>query len=389
MNELDEKKPKILLVDDEQLILNSETRLLRKWTIENNVEILTASSGKEALEIVGREQGNIALIVSDEKMPGISGSDLLNRINKDYPRILTIILTGYSSFDSVMVAIKAGIHSYMLKPVENDIFINEVDKVFQLYKLRKENEEHSKRIKNELKWASELQKKLLAVDCPDNDKIFFDVIYEPVKEMGCGGDFYDIVKLDDERYLLFLGDVAGHGIKAAFITTMIKQIIRGELLNGLDLNNVSTGKLLSSLNRLFFRYFSDMNNIMVTFSVHLFDCGKMLVASSNGGHLPFVRIGNGKSEKIGTPEMALGFQEEVIYKEFVAPMEKGDKFIFLTDGLIEVPGSSIMEQMELLQSTARALNGDDMLYELKTFFGDKFPGGIFPDDITIILVNVK
>lgn len=389
MNEQKGHQSKILLVDDEQSILNAELRLLRKWSIENDVEILTASSGKEALDTVRAEKGDLALIVSDEKMPGISGSELLTQINIDFPQILTIILTGYSSFDSVLVAIKAGIHSYMLKPVENDIFINEVNKVYQLYKLRKENEEHDKRIKKELKWASELQKKLLTVHCPDNDKITFDVIYQPVEELGCGGDFYDILTLDKDRYLLFVGDVAGHGIKAAFITTMIKQIIRGELLNEIDITSVSTGTLLSALNRLFFINFADINNIMVTFSVHLFDCANMKVTSSNGGHLPLIRMRQESAQKIGTPEITLGFQEEVQYSEIEIPMEKGDMYIFLSDGLIEVPGGSIMKQLDQLLQTLPSLDRNNILQELKTSYSKKFPGGIFPDDITVISVKVK
>jgi len=77
------KKLKILLVDDEQSILNSEIRVLRKWQKEHNIEILTASSGNTALEIIRKEIDNLALIVSDEKMPGLQGSELLIQIHKD------------------------------------------------------------------------------------------------------------------------------------------------------------------------------------------------------------------------------------------------------------------------------------------------------------------
>jgi len=382
------KKLKILLVDDEQSILNSEIRVLRKWQKEHNIEILTASSGNTALEIIRKEIDNLALIVSDEKMPGLQGSELLIQIHKDYPDLLSIILTGYSSFDSVLEAIKAGVHSYLIKPIENELFVNEIEKVLALYKLKEENKQYNQRISNELKWASELQKKLLHVHLPSNDKIRFDLIYQPVKEMGCGGDFYDILTLSTDKYLFFIGDVAGHGIKAALITTIIKQIIRGELMNELDLENSTTDMILTALNRLFYQNFSDENNIMVTFSVQLINCETNTLTFSNGGHLPFFRLRNNKATKIGNPEIALGFTEEIQYKEDSVNIESGDKFLFLTDGLIEVPGRSIFDQIDSLASALPDFNEKNFLIDIKNYYRQKFRDNQFLDDITLVSVEI-
>ncbi len=383
------KQYKILLVDDESSILNSEIRILRKWQKQNNVEILTALSGDDALHIIRNEIESLSLIVSDEKMPGIQGSELLAQVHTEFPDLLSIILTGYSSFDSILEAIKAGVHSYLIKPIEKELFINEIDKVFTLFLLKEENKEYTNRINKELKWAAELQKKLLHVKLPENDSINIDILYQPVVELGCGGDFYDILNLKNKKYLLFVGDVAGHGIKAAFITTIIKQIIQGELVNELDMEKSSTSLILSTLNRLFYNNFSNENNIMVTFSVQLFDCSEMKLSYSNGGHLPFFRLRDKESKKIGNPGITLGFQENIEYSEDIIDMQKGDKYIFLTDGVIEVPGESIFEQIDNLEILLPQLDRDNLLTEMDRHYRKNFPDNLFPDDATLISVEIN
>jgi two-component system probable response regulator PhcQ len=78
----------ILFVDDEPSVLLALKRSLRK----EPYEILTAGSAAEALEILGRTA--VDLIVSDERMPGVTGSELLARVRKEYPSVVRFMLTG-------------------------------------------------------------------------------------------------------------------------------------------------------------------------------------------------------------------------------------------------------------------------------------------------------
>ena len=129
----------ILLVDDEKNILRSLTRSLTSWCRTNRLEILTAESGDEAFEVLREKQDEIPLIISDQKMPGIKGSDFLKIVADRYPHILTIILTGQSSIADMGSIVKAGVFSFITKPWEKDTLMNEVDKAFRVYELRKKN----------------------------------------------------------------------------------------------------------------------------------------------------------------------------------------------------------------------------------------------------------
>ena len=104
-------KPKVLLVDDEESILNSLRRLLRGQPYE----LLLASSGAQALEIM--EQQSIDLVMTDARMPNMDGATLLARIHQLYPTTTRILLTGYADMPTIIKAINEGkIHRYISKP---------------------------------------------------------------------------------------------------------------------------------------------------------------------------------------------------------------------------------------------------------------------------------
>lgn len=107
----DTHKPTILLVDDEDLILNSLRRLLRGQPYE----VLLATSGAQALDIM--EQQPVDLVMSDARMPNMDGATLLAHIHQRHPATLRILLTGYADLTMIVKAINEGqIDRYISKP---------------------------------------------------------------------------------------------------------------------------------------------------------------------------------------------------------------------------------------------------------------------------------
>ena len=85
------KKRTVLFVDDDQAMLNS----LRRAFLDEPYETLFTTSGHEALQIMQREE--IDIVVSDMKMPGMGGQELLNTIQEQYPQIIRILFSGQPS----------------------------------------------------------------------------------------------------------------------------------------------------------------------------------------------------------------------------------------------------------------------------------------------------
>ena len=111
------KKHTLLIVDDEEMILKSICRVLRN----ENYRILTAASGIKGLAAL--KDDDVHLVISDQQMPGMNGIDFLKQIKKDYPQILTIMLTGNAEIELAMNAInEAGVYKFILKPWnDNDL----------------------------------------------------------------------------------------------------------------------------------------------------------------------------------------------------------------------------------------------------------------------------
>lgn len=101
----------VLFVDDESHFTSALQRALR----HEPYRILTADSGARALEILDREP--VDVVVSDERMPGMSGSDFLAVVRRRHPRTMRILLTGYATLDAAVKAINEGeIYRFLTKP---------------------------------------------------------------------------------------------------------------------------------------------------------------------------------------------------------------------------------------------------------------------------------
>ena len=94
---------KVLIVDDETNILST----LKSVLSGEPYDVICAGSGDEALEIMEKEE--IDILISDEKMPGMSGTELLEIARRKYPDTLRIILTGYASLDAAIKAYETSI----------------------------------------------------------------------------------------------------------------------------------------------------------------------------------------------------------------------------------------------------------------------------------------
>ncbi|MDT0122159.1 response regulator [Paenibacillus sp. RRE4] len=113
----------ILLVDDETYVTES-LELTIPWGELGVTTVLRAASGKEALEIM--EENAVDIIVTDIRMPGMTGLDLISEVNRRWPHVRCILLTGHSDFDYAKKAIQLQAADYILKPVNDDEFMNSV-----------------------------------------------------------------------------------------------------------------------------------------------------------------------------------------------------------------------------------------------------------------------
>ncbi|MBC8277741.1 MAG: response regulator, partial [FCB group bacterium] len=135
MSEITEK-PKILLVDDEKNILNSLNRLF----FDENYEILLANSARKALEVLGILEVNV--IISDQRMPNMTGVEMLTRAQQLQPDAVRMILTGYADIEAAIQAVNEGaVFRFLSKPWNDDELKMAVKQSVEHYRIQKKNKE--------------------------------------------------------------------------------------------------------------------------------------------------------------------------------------------------------------------------------------------------------
>jgi len=133
-----EEKPRhsILIVDDEESILRSLVRLFRN----EGYDIATAVGGSEGLKKIGEAPSPFSLIISDQRMPEMTGDRFLAEARKLTPDTMRVLLTGYSDMEAIVEAInKGGVHRYFSKPWKDEELLLQVRQVLEQYGLVMEN----------------------------------------------------------------------------------------------------------------------------------------------------------------------------------------------------------------------------------------------------------
>ncbi|ODS23402.1 hypothetical protein AB835_08940 [Candidatus Endobugula sertula] len=126
-------KVSILLVDDEQSVLNSLKRTLR----EKKYQLITANSGNEALKLL--EETKVDLIISDMRMPIMTGAEFLGKARTKCPGAMQILLTGQASLEDTIRAINEGqIFAFLTKPWSKETLFTTIDRALYTYHLAKE-----------------------------------------------------------------------------------------------------------------------------------------------------------------------------------------------------------------------------------------------------------
>jgi len=132
---------RILVIDDEPDML-----VLLKMIIEDNTgyDVETTNNPAEGLKMLKEEAYD--LVISDLKMPGMDGLEVFDELRKMKPDIPVIIITAYGSPEAADEALKKGVSDFITKPFRKDTILFTMNRVLELFKLKKENLELKRRL---------------------------------------------------------------------------------------------------------------------------------------------------------------------------------------------------------------------------------------------------
>ncbi len=144
---------RILLVDDESKVLSA----LKRALFEESLEIITATSAEEALEIMTKQ--DFKVVISDERMAGMQGAEFLAQVRDRYPDTVRIMLTGHATLEAAMKAVNEGeIYRFFSKPWNDNELLFAMRSAIEKFDLEAENRRLLKTVKTQARELRALEK---------------------------------------------------------------------------------------------------------------------------------------------------------------------------------------------------------------------------------------
>jgi sigma-B regulation protein RsbU (phosphoserine phosphatase) len=265
----------------------------------------------------------------------------------------------------------SSLSSMLSQMVENETLFNE-------YIVKREYD-------REIDIASYIQMRLMPKYHPFGKAVSAYLYSRPLLKVT--GDYYDFLEIGDDRILVAIGDVAGHGLSAASILATAGNMIHALVEDGKDI-----GFVMNELNHFFsVRY---RGTELMTLVLMMFDRRNRTVEYCNAGHCLPIVFRNGKivSGVLGERSPILGADRTFSYKISSSETETGDEIILYTDGLIEIQidrqGNNTGD--EILADTVMQAKDMDVEKKIEAFSAlvSGFPKSAIHDDITLVGIKV-
>ena len=322
---------KILVVDDEP----RNVRILQIHLNAQGYTVYTAEDGVEALDVVERDAPDLILL--DINMPKMDGFEVVKQIraNKATEFIPIVMITALrDTRENRIKSIEAGADDFIEKPFDSLEVLARVRSLLRIKEYQDTLAKHNARLEEELQMARSIQEILI----PQNgvqELSGFRIASRCCPEMAVGGDFFDVWEIVPNRLGVFISDVMGHGVSAAFVTVFIKTI----LAEFQELIEDNPGYLLEILNTRFNDLISSRLFMFATAFCGIIDLGKEELVCANAGHsFPLLCDGHQQTcYAIGDKNTGngLGIWRESVYETVRYPFGPLSKIFLYTDGVYE------------------------------------------------------
>lgn len=242
----------------------------------------------------------------------------------------------------------------------------------------------NQRIEEELQLAQEVQQNLLPRDSEFPDSLEIYAHLQPVKEVG--GDFYDVISMNDDKTLVVIGDVVGKGLSGGMIASSMVSHIRSAIPNLHSLD-----RLLDDLNAGLIR--DSRSTISVTLGLALIDTAQQTLTYSSAGHpFPFL-VSDKDVTDIEAASFPLGIEKDIEYEQITIPFHEKNTLVLYTDGLIEA--RNVQKEMfgferlkELLQFK-KQLPVRGLGHFIIKNHKDHILKAEMEDDLTLLIIKLK
>ena len=322
---------KILVVDDEP----RNVRILQIQLNARGYTVYTAADGLQALDVVKEEMPDLILL--DINMPKMDGFEVVKQVraNEATEFIPIVMITALrDTRENRIKSIEAGADDFIEKPFDSLEVLARVRSLLRIKHYQDTLAKYNARLQEELQMARSIQEILIPQDGVQ-ELSGFRVASHCCPEMAVGGDFFDVWEIAPNRLGVFISDVMGHGVSAAFVTVFIKTIL-AEFQQQIENN---PGHLLEILNTRFNDLISSRLFMFATAFCGIIDLDKGEFVCANAGHsFPFLYNAQEKAyHPVGDKNTGngLGIWRDSVYETTHYPFDQLSRMFLYTDGVYE------------------------------------------------------
>jgi len=348
----------VLYIDDEEHNLTSFNSTFRR-----DYEIHLASSGQMGLEIM--KQNDIHLVITDQRMPAMTGIEFLEKIVPLYPDCIRMVMTGFSDMEAIIQAINIGrIYRYITKPWDRNELKITIDQALEVFHLKRQNKnliedlkeanrnleqkviertrqiaQQNINITDSIHYASRIQSALLP-PAEELDRLLpsYFILNKP-KDI-VSGDYY-WVSNKDNKVIVVVADCTGHGVPGAFMSIMginfLNEIVnKSEKLRANEVLNELREQLIKSL-RQKGKKDEAKDGMEMALCVVDFDSKKL---QYSGAFRPMYLLRNKELHVFKGDRMPIGIynEEEISFSNKEVQFKENDIIYLFSDGYVDQIG---------------------------------------------------
>jgi sigma-B regulation protein RsbU (phosphoserine phosphatase) len=389
-------QPRILIADDQQDVLDA-LRLLLKG---HGYSIETVNSPADLLATVASQEFDILLIdlnYARDTTSGREGLDVLTRLREIEDPPPVVAMTGWATVGLAVEAMQYGVSDFVEKPWTNTRLLEILRKQIGLGRERRESRRreaevarareealiHLQEQEREIAEAKAIQEKLLPREIPQMPGYEIATAWQSARLVG--GDYFDILPLDEKTLGICIADVAGKGMPAALLMSNLQAAVRG-----LSSLSIAPDLLCSRLNSIVYR--NTESDRFITFFYARLDGQARQLAYVNAGHnAPFVVRSDGSHERLRDGGPVLGVFASRNYEMGSAQLSAGARVILFTDGITEAcnPAGEEFGEARLLRllKDHRTMSADELQAKILAVVAE-FSEGHWQDDATLLVLAV-
>src|SRR5215472_11349592 len=374
------ERPRVLVAEDQDDVLTALGLLLKS----NGYDTEFVKSPAETMKALRSKSFDAILLdlnYSRDTTSGAEGLELLSQVQALDNTLAVVVMTAWGTIELAVDAMHRGACEFVQKPWDNAHLLRVLSE-----QMKRSHELREQRLREQLEQqeAAQIQRALMPgeIAAPDGLRI----VASSQSARTVGGDYYDVIRIGEDRLGVCIADVMGKGMGAALLMSNLQAAVRM-----LAPQVEGPRELCNRVNEVISA--NSVPGKFITFFYCVIDMQEKRVRYTNAGHnWPILARADGNCERLRTEDVVLGTLRQWVYHQQEAELRSGDRLILFTDGITECENAENAEfgeeQLLGLVSQNVQLPAEE-LKELVLKSAQEHSGGVMNDDATLIVAAVR